>query len=55
MRSVLKFLTLKSLVILDRDVKFRRIRDSELLIFSKGLLDTVCTVDEQMVSALGTG
>lgn len=45
----------KSRVILDRDVKFRRIRDPELLTFSKGLLDTVCTLGEQMMSALGTG
>lgn len=52
-RSILKFLTLKSLVILDRDVKFQRIRD--LNCFSKGLLDAVCTLGEQTMRALVTG
>lgn len=34
---------------------FRSVRDPDLLISSKGLLATVHTLGEQMVSALGTG
>lgn len=50
----LKVSNFKELVILIRDVKFQRVRDPELLIFAQGLLDTVCTLGGQMVSALVT-